>query len=739
MIYDTVIISEKPIAGQSIAYILSAGKMTEKRDKGQVVFEFNHDKLGHCSLIPLKGHITDVDFTKEHSSWYGNLNNMVDAKAIFYKTTEPQIVKSLNDVNTKRIIVATDADREGESIGREAVTILLHKNPKAKVERAYFSAITKDELSEAFDKPKPLDEKMADAADSRREIDLYWGAVLTRFMSTNTGLVGKDFLSVGRVQSPTLAKVVERELEIEKFISTPYWEIDITLEKQNEDKKTKEKNKENVKFKAEYKKGRILKKEDAEKIFAKIKDNAKVINIEKKETVIKRPEPFNTTDFLRAAANLNVDAMKAMEIAENLYMRGFVSYPRTDNQTYIGLNYVKILNALKGSEFDDAINKILKLEKIIPSKGITTKDHPPVHPVNLAPKDKLHPEEWKVFKLITDHFLATLYKDAKANTTSVDFDANTEIFVSKGLSFIDKGWLEIYPYVSQKEAILPELVVGEILPIVDKELLAKKTQPPARYSQGTLIKLMEKLNLGTKSTRPSILQKLYSRNYIEGKKQIKPSDMAKTVVKTLQDYAEHVVSPDMTAKLEDEMNSIENGELKKENVVDDSRKMLLEILSELYKNKKEISTNVKATKLQANLVGICPLCKSNLVKRNSRMGKIFVGCSAYPKCTQSYPLPQKGNLTFTDKACTICKAPIIQMRPMKSKDTIEFCINPNCSSNKEAREKYLAKKEEYEKTKADKQAASEAAKTKKEVKPKVVKEPKVAKVVKEKKPTIKKK
>jgi DNA topoisomerase-1 len=718
MIYDTVIISEKPIAGQSIAYILSGGKMTEKRDKGQVVFEFNHDKMGKTILIPLKGHITDVDFTKEHVSWYGNLNNMVTAKAIYYKTTEPQIVKSLNDVSTKRIIVATDADREGESIGREATNILLHKNPNVKIERAYFSAITNDELNNAFNDAKPLDEKMADAADSRREIDLYWGAVLTRFMSTNTGLVGKDFLSVGRVQSPTLAKIVEKEFEIDNFISTPYWEINITLEKEeNEDPKKNKKEK--VKFKAEYKKGRILKKEDAEKIFAKLKENAKVINVEKKETTIKRPEPFNTTDFLRAAANLNVDAMKAMSIAENLYMRGYVSYPRTDNQTYIGVNFEKILKDLKGSEFDDAIDKILKLGKIVPSKGVTTKDHPPVHPVSLPPRDKIHPEDWKVFKLITDHFLATLYKDAKANTTSVDFDANTEIFNSKGLSFIDKGWLEIYPYVAQKEAILPELKVGEVLPIVDKELLAKKTQPPARYSQGTLIKLMEKLNLGTKSTRPAILQKLYDRKYIDGKKQIKPSDMAKTVVKTLKDYADHVVSPDMTAKLEEEMNDIEKGEITKDNVVEDSRKMLLEILVELYKNKAEISTNIKATKLQANLVGVCPLCKSNLVKRNSRMGKIFVGCSAYPKCTQSYPLPQKGTIAFTDKACVICKAPIIQMTPMKSKEVIEFCINPNCESNKEAREKYLARKEEFEKNKLEKaNAAAKKELIKKELKPK---------------------
>jgi len=677
--YDTIIISEKPIAGQSIAQILSDGKMKTNREKWQTTFEFDTSFLGRCILIPLKGHITDVDFKKEYSSWYTDLKNIIKSDALFYKTTQPGIVRSLNETEAKRLIIATDADREGESIGREAVKIILAKKSKTKVERAYFSAITSDEMNNAFSKLIPLNEKLADAADSRREIDLYWGAILTRFLSTSTGLVGKDFLSVGRVQSPTLAKIVERELEIENFKSSPYWEIKLELEKQK------------TKFEAEYKKGRILNKAEAEKIFSNIGQKAKVINLEKKEMAIKRPVPLNTTDFLRFAANLNVDAMKAMEIAENLYMRGYISYPRTDNQTYVGVNIDKILVNLRGSEFDKAIDKILKQEKITPSKGVTTKDHPPVHPVTLAPKEKLHPEDWKVYKLIVGHFLATLYKDAKALTTNAEFDVNGEVFISKGLIFIDRGWLDIYPYTNQKEAVLPELVIGEILPITNKELLSKKTQPPVRYSQGTLIKLMEKLNLGTKSTRPAILQKLYSRDYISGKKQIKPSNMAKTVVKTLEDYAKHIVSPEMTAKLEDEMNQIEEGDLTKDKVVEDSKKMLLEILDTLYKNKKEISTTIRATHQQANVVGKCQRCNANLVKRTSKLGKIFVGCSQFPKCTQSYPLPQKGEITFTNKVCELCKAPLIQLKQPLKKDPVEFCINPSCSTNKDYQNSFSKK------------------------------------------------
>lgn len=692
MNYDTIIIAEKPIAGRTIAQLLSDNDFEEIKEKNHPTFVFNHKILGNTILIPLKGHITDVDFPSKFSNWYMDQRELVKSGQIIYKMTEPIIAKILSETNGKRIIIATDADREGESIGREAINILVLKNPKIKVERAYFSSITKDEIEETFAKPSVFNPKLADAADARREIDLYWGAALTRNLSTTSGFVGKSFLSVGRVQSPTLEKVVAREKEINDFISAPYWEIEIDLEKENQQK-------EKIVFTAQHKKGRFTKKEEAENAFTKVGAKAKVINIDKKETTLKRPEPLNTTDFLRAASAMNIDTVKAMEIAERLYMQGYVSYPRTDNREYVGVNFNKILQNLKNSEFDKSIDLVLSQDKIVPSKGASTKDHPPIHPVDLPDKDKLSKYEWQIFKLIVDHFLATLYKDAKANTTTVDFDANSEIFVAKGLIFIDRGWLDIYKYVSHKEAILPPLSIGEILDIIDKRLLSKKTQPPPRYSQGTLIKLMEKFNLGTKSTRPAILQKLYFRKYISGQNQIVPSEIAKVVIETLQKHADEVVTPDMTAKLEDEMNGIEEDKATKEGVVEDSRKMLLHILEVLYKNKQNICQDIKKVYEKANSFGSCPLCSSNLKKIKSFKGKWFVGCSKYPDCRQAYPLPQSGEFSYADKQCEVCKAPIITRKAGRT--TREFCINPQCKTNKDFYANLNAQKSEVAQVKTD--------------------------------------
>lgn len=691
MNYDTIIIAEKPIAGKTIALLLSDNDFEEIKEKNHPTYTFETKILGNAILIPLKGHITDVDFPPKYSNWYLDQRELVKSGQIIYKMTEPIIAKILSETNGKRIIIATDADREGESIGREAINILIQKNPKIKIERAYFSSITKDEIEETFAKPSVLNPKLADAADARREIDLYWGAALTRNLSTTSGMVGHNFLSVGRVQSPTLEKVVARENEINNFISTPYWEIQIDLHNSSLNKEeARNENKKEETFTAEHKKGRFTKKEEAGTAFAKIEKTAKVINIEKKETTLKRPEPLNTTDFLRQASAMNIDTVKAMEIAERLYMQGYVSYPRTDNREYVGVNFNKILTNLRNSEFDKSIDLVLSQDKIVPSKGTATKDHPPIHPVDLPDKNKLSKYEWQIFKLIVDHFLATLYKDAKANTTTVELDANSEIFVAKGLIFIERGWLDIYKYVSHKEAVLPPLSIGDILDILDKRLLSKKTQPPPRYSQGTLIKLMEKFNLGTKSTRPAILQKLYGRKYISGQNQIVPSEIAKVVIETLQKHADEVVTPDMTAKLEDEMNGIEEDKATKEGVVEDSRQMLLHILEVLYKNKQNIAQDIKKVYEKANSFGSCPICGSNLKKIKSFKGKFFVGCSKYPDCRQAYPLPQSGEFSYANKQCEVCKAPIITRKVGRT--TREFCINPQCKTNKDFYDNYNANK-----------------------------------------------
>jgi len=227
-----MIISEKAIAGSNIASLL-AGKNVPSTSLGNSqVFEFSN-KDGQYIVVPLRGHITDVEFPKKYSFWVGtDLKILVDAQ-IDYVGKEKNIISALKKAakDCDEVIIATDADREGESIGVEALNYVKEINPKIKIKRAYFSAITKKDIEDAFSNLNEVDYNFADSADSRREIDLIWGAVLTRFLSLVSGRLGKEYLSVGRVQTPTLALIVKREKERLAFKSKKYWELKALFEK----------------------------------------------------------------------------------------------------------------------------------------------------------------------------------------------------------------------------------------------------------------------------------------------------------------------------------------------------------------------------------------------------------------------------------------------------------------------------------------------------------------------------
>ncbi|MEM4261345.1 MAG: DNA topoisomerase I [Candidatus Diapherotrites archaeon] len=670
-----VIIAEKAIAGKSIAQILSNKTEKQSTIKEAQVFNFKWQDT-ECMVVPLKGHITDVDYPKKYSYWISTkLKELIDAP-IEYKDKEKKIIEALKEIAKKatEVIVATDADREGESIGAEAIKYMKETNKELKVKRAYFSAITKKDLEQAFKDLKELDKNLADSADTRREIDLIWGAVLTRFLSIAAGKLGKEFLSVGRVQTPTLAIIVNREKERNAFKKRTYWEYKATLEKDK------------ITFEAYHKKGKFWEKKETE-IFKQKPTKATIKKTKKTEKTLKRPIPFNTTEFLRAATTIGFTAPQAMETAEYLYQQGYTSYPRTDNTTYPEtLNLKEILKELeKVEDFKEITTKLLK-EELKPSKGPKeTKDHPPIHPVNAAQKKDLTEKQWKIYELICRRFFATLGKEAITENMSVEIDIAGEPFIANGQRIITLGWKEYYPYSQINEINLPKLNEGEEVKIISIELLEKETQPPARYSQAALIKAMEELNLGTKSTRHTIIQKLYQRNYVYGLKSIEPSKIAFAVIDSLEKYQVDAVKPDMTAELEKEMDAIAQGNKTKEEVVQESRKFLHQVLDRMIENKDKITYELKLGLMQDSIITKCPKCGNNMIIIWSKNKKRFIGCTNYPKCSNSYPLPQKGKISPLNKTCKECNSPMIALTINRRK--LEMCLNYDCPTKEEWKQK----------------------------------------------------
>jgi len=669
-----LVICEKNISAKRISYILSDGKAKVTRIGKTPVYEFNKDNE-LWNIIGLRGHIINLDFPSDFNRWNKippvELIDVEPVKKISEKNIAASI-KSLTDKNPF-LIVATDYDREGELIGVEVVDLIKNYNKDInEIKRAKFSAITSYEIKNAFQKLVDVDYNLSSAGETRQIIDLIWGAVLTRFISLASHRYGKDFLSIGRVQSPTLAILVERERDIKNFEPKTFWKIIATLKKKQS-------------FQAVHSKGQFWDEKEVKKIFDKVKSckKASVLKVDKKVERELPPSPFNTTKFLEAASYQGLSASRAMSVAEELYMYGLTSYPRTDNTVYPrSLNIKSILKKLLNSKFSKEAKQVLEDGRKTPTRGkkLTT-DHPPIHPVGVPSNIKLNSDQQKVYDLICRRFLSTLAKDAISETINVIFDIDDEKFKSEGYRLLEANWRDIYIYFKEKRKPLPELFEGEKIDISRIVLKEDNTKPPSRYNQGSLIAKMEQLSLGTKSTRHEIISKLYYRKYIT-LSPLAPTPTAFAVVDALEGC--DVIKPKMTAQLEKDMDKISDGKKTLENTVKDSRKMLKNVIFSLEKDKEKIKTSIKKAEMQQSTVGKCPICGKDLIIRKSRKGKRFVGCKGYPDCKNTYSLPQQGAIIVTNKVCKNCNTPVVRAKS-KGKRAWELCLNPDCPGKKSSK------------------------------------------------------
>lgn len=637
-----LIIAEKNIAANRIAHILSGkDKVSAKKEGGVNVYNF-----GDKTSIGLRGHVVEVDFVEGYTNWRSQERpprSLIDAGTI-KRPTEPTIVKLIQKIAKKanRVTIATDFDTEGELIGKEAYELVRAVNQKVPIDRARFSAITKEEINRAFSEPTDIDFDLAAAGEARQVVDLIWGASLTRFISLAAKRGGGNILSVGRVQSPTLAMIVDREREIESFIPEPYWEISLITEKDGQP------------INARHAAGRFTDKKEADAAYAGTKDPLIVTEVKEGKRVDRAPTPFDTTQFIVAAARIGYSAANAMRVAEELYMNGFISYPRTDNTIYPpSLNLESILTTLEKTQFAPDVAWVRKNKRSKPTEGKkSSTDHPPIHPTGVATQEQLG-ENWKLYELVVRRFLATLSPDAEWATMRIGMDASGQNYISTGSRLTEPGWRTVYPYSEAKDSILPVVKTGEKLKIQDLNLEEKQTQPPPRYSQSKLIQVMEELGLGTKSTRHEVIQKLISRKYIEGNP-LRPTLVGKAVTDSLEAHASTITRPDMTQKLEQAMEAIKVKDKSRDGVVDDSRKMLHQVFDELEPNEAVIGQEIMGQTDEELTIGPCPVCGKDLRIRR-KGGSQFIGCNGYPDCTCNISLPGTmwGSAVRTKNVCEI--------------------------------------------------------------------------------------
>ena len=720
-----LIVTEKNDAAGQIARLLSdSGKPKADKVYDTPVYRFRRGGED-CVTIGLRGHILQPDFPPElkfndEEGWFGvtaegevlpadvpdglarppydtkrkpYLKDGIDIKgwkiaslpylvwAPIEKTpAEKGIIRSLKNLAKKAdsVVIGTDFDREGELIGSDALRQIREVAPDVPVSRARYSAFTKAEIDHAFNNLVELDQDLADAGESRQYIDLIWGAVLTRYLTTARFSGFGNTRSAGRVQTPTLALVVERERERMAFKPEDYWVIFGEASHGEDDP-----------FKVSHTTARFWDKDAADAAYANVAQakEARVTAVERKSRTQRPPAPFNTTSLQAAAAAEGISPERAMRLAESLYMDGLISYPRVDNTVYPSSLDLKdcVRTISKVPQYAPTCKALLSQPKLTATRGKQeTTDHPPIYPTGAADPEKLQPAAWKLYNLIARRFLATLMGPATIEGTKVTFDVNGEPFQASGNVLADPGFRSIYPYGLKKDDQLPELHEGDVCDVEKMDLLAKQTEPPARYSQGKLIQEMEKRGLGTKSTRASIIDTLYQRKYLKNDP-CEPSQLGMAIIDALNTYAPRITTPEMTSELEDDMTKVAEGTDTQTQVVTHSRALLAGMMDGLIEHTEDLSEAIADAVTADAKIGVCPKCGRDLVvKTSAKTRGSFAGCMVWPDCDVTYPLPQGRIEALEGEAavCPDCGAPRIKVQPFRQK-AYETCINPACPTNRE--------------------------------------------------------
>ena len=725
-----LVVTEKNIAAQKIADLLGIKKPKADKVYNTPVYRFELDGEEWVT-IGLRGHILEPDFVaqivyKKTKGWQGVTADGEVVPADIpdflakppYKTKrkpfladgvamgawkmdalpylayapieklpkEKDIIRSLKNLAKKadEIIIATDFDREGELIGSDALGQIKQVNDTAPVFRARYSAITKEEITHAFTNLVKLDEDLAAAGESRQEIDLIWGAVLTRYLTIVKFAGYGNVRSSGRVQTPTLALIVARERERMAFVPEDYWVIRGAFDGVAAAGPTAGDGPEA--FEAPHATARFKAEAEAAAAMARVEGavSARVASVEKKCRKVPAPVPFNTTSLMAAASAEGISPARCMRIAESLYMDGYISYPRVDNTVYPdSLDLAEVVNAIAANPaYGPYCKQLLSAAPLKATRGKTeTTDHPPIYPTAAATPDDLSAADYKLYNLIARRFLATLSGPATVEGTKVTLDVAGEPFVAKGDVLAEPGFRAIYPYGLKKDEQLPALSEGSTIAFNGATCTKKQTEPPARYSQGKLVQEMEKLGLGTKSTRASIIERLYQVKYVQNDP-IEPSQLGIAVIDALDKFAPHITHAEMTAELERSMDRIAEGEQTKAEVVETSRNLLAQELANLMPHSEEVADALSDAVAADAYVGPCPKCGKDLqLKASHKTKSMFIGCAGWPDCDVTYPLP-KGKIEAVPEKCPTCGMPQVKVTAFRSKPRVQ-CIDPACPSNQE--------------------------------------------------------
>ena len=670
-----LIITEKPNAAKKIAEALADGKAT-KQGTGAPYYTLKHKgkdiivtcAVGHLYGLAEKVKTKGFQYPVFDIQWVPTSD--ISRGAAFSKKYLDEIKSLAKQADT--FTVATHYDVEGEVIG---LNIVKYACRQKDAHRMKFSTLTKEDLVEAYAKALPhLDWPQAEAGETRHFLDFYYGINLSRALTSAIKTSGMfKILSTGRVQGPALKMIVDREKEILAFKPVPFWQIELTGEAKKKP------------LSAWHKEDKFWEKQKADAIFAKVSNEKKanVASVTKKQFKQQPPNPFDLTTLQTESYRcFGISPKFTLDLAQDLYTAGLISYPRTSSQQLPpAIGFAKIMKDLSRSPTFKPLADITLKGKMQPNNGAKTDPaHPAIYPTGILPKT-LEDRPGKVYDLIVKRFFATFGSEATRQTITAEIAVKGEPFVASGTTTLEKGWHTLYmPYVPFGEDELPPMEQNDVIDITKFTQHSKETQPPKRFTEASIIKELEKRNLGTKATRANIVETLYDRNYITGKA-IQATELGIHITDVLASNVPEIVDEHLTKKFEDEMDQIREHKMKGPVILEDAKKLLTKILEAFKKKEVAIGEGLKTTfqdtRTSLTRVGKCPKCTAGfLVLKKGKFGK-FIACDTYPTCTATFKLPTNGLTQVTDKICDVCTHPVILIIK-KAKKPQEVCINPDC-------------------------------------------------------------
>uniref|UniRef100_A0A7N6AE04 DNA topoisomerase n=1 Tax=Anabas testudineus TaxID=64144 RepID=A0A7N6AE04_ANATE len=683
-------VAEKNDAAKGIAEIMSGGRARRREgmSKFNKIYEYEYHLFGQNVMVTMtsvSGHLLGLEFKAPFQKWHScNPVLLFDAEVEKYCPDNMIQIKRTLEKEVKQcqaLVIWTDCDREGENIGFEIIDVCKAVKPNIQVFRAKFSEITPNSIRRACENLVEPDANISDAVDVRQELDLRIGASFTRFQTLRLQKIfpeslANQLISYGSCQFPTLGFVVERFKAIQAFIPETFYKIKVLHEVEED----------TVEF--SWKRNRLFNHTACLVLYQICMEDpiATVTSVTSKPKSKWRPLPLDTVELEKLASRkLRINAKETMKIAEKLYTKGFISYPRTETNIFPA---ALALGPLVEQQTQSPVWGMFAQGVLEQPGGPNPRQgknsdqaHPPIHPTKYS--NTLQGNEARVYEFIVRHFLACVSQDALGQETVVDIDIAQEQFSTSGLMIIARNYLDVYPYDRWSAKVIPVYEQGSQFQPSAIEMVDGQTSPPQLLTEADLISLMEKHGIGTDATHAEHIETIKSRMYVglTADQRFLPGELGMGLVEGYNSMGYEMSKPNLRAELEADLKQVSEGRKDKQSVLQHhiqkyktvfiesvrKAKKLDEALSSYLGAAQEITEEEQLDMEIPLPIRKCPHCGRDMVLKKKRDGNSkYLSCVGYPACKTAVWFPDTVlEVSRDDSICPTCQPRPIHMLKFK--------------------------------------------------------------------------